>query len=167
MEYYLGMILPTAFNMAPRGFAMCNGQLLSIAQNQALFSLLGTNFGGDGRTTFGLPDLRGRTTVGIESVPGVPYGTEYVTLLQAEMPAHNHQLNATSVVGQGRSTPAGATFGTSAAASAMLFGPTTGSVPLAMSNMQAAGNGQPHANMQPYLVINYIIALQGIFPSRD
>lgn len=167
MDFYLGMILPTAFNLAPKGWAMCNGQLLSIQQNQALFSLLGTYFGGDGRSTFALPDLRGRTTVGMENLPGAVYGTETMTLKQEQMPVHNHQLNATTVAGTGRSTAANATFGASPDSAQMFLGVPGNPVTLATNNVQIAGGGQAHANMQPYLVINYIIALQGVFPSRN
>jgi microcystin-dependent protein len=139
-EPYLGEVDLFAGTFAPRGWASCDGQLLPINQNQALYSLLGTTYGGDGRTTFALPDLRGRTPIGPRQGPGLSYrnlgekgGTETVTLTEAQMPSHNHTLPEPYV------------------------SETTGNT----------GGGQPHDNMQPYLGLNYAIALQGLFPSRS
>ena len=161
MDPLLGMIVLFAGNFAPRGWAFCNGQLLSIAQNTALFSILGTTYGGDGRTTFALPDLRGRVPLhaGASTGPGLSHrelgergGSESVALTGAQLPPHQHTLQAAP---EANGDPAG---GILAAATDEKRGQTVTGV---------AGGGQPHDNMQPYLGLNYIIALQGIFPSRD
>jgi microcystin-dependent protein len=165
-EIYLGQILPAAFAFAPKGFAQCNGQLLPIAQNQALFSLLGTQYGGNGTTNFALPDLRGRTPIGTgNNYPiGAVGGTETVTLNSQQIPAHVHQLAGTSASNTTRN-PNGGMLG---AANANLYAPTGGpQVELAQASIAATGGNQPHENMQPYSVINYCIALNGIYPSRD
>lgn len=174
-EVFLGQIMLTAFNFAPRGFALCNGQLLSISQNQALFSLLGTQYGGDGITTFALPDLRGRAPVGAGAsadpswqpspyVQGEKGGVESVTLTQAQMPAHVHQFQGTSAAGTSRN-PTDKLYGTDTAA---LYAPSTGAqVPLNPATLSNAGSTGPHENMQPFKVINYCIALNGIYPSRN
>lgn len=169
MDTYLGTIMPVGFAFAPKGWALCNGQLLPVAQNQALFSLLGTNFGGDGRSTFGLPDLRGRTPVGLsQSNPGLPSGTETVTLTADQLPAHIHSVTATTAVGSGRGNPAtNRIFGTNGNAAATMFASPTELVALGPNNVGPSGGNFPHENMQPYLVVNYIIALQGAFPSRE
>lgn len=166
-EVFLGQVMPTAFNFAPKNFALCNGQLLPIAQNQALFSLLGTSYGGDGRVTFALPDLRGRTPIGMgPSNPiGQVSGQETVTLLTPQLPAHTHDFNGTTTLGTTRNPTGGLFAGT---ASTLLYSGTNGSqVPLAPQTVALAGGGQPHENMQPFKVINYCIALTGIFPSRN
>jgi len=165
-EIYLGQILPAAFQFAPRGFAQCNGQLMAIAQNQALFSLLGTQYGGDGRTTFALPDLRGRTPLGINSSNpiGAVGGSETVTLNSQQIPSHTHQLAGTAASNTTRN-PNGGMLGT---ATANIYAPTGGpQVELAQGSIAATGGTQPHENMQPYSVINFCIALNGIYPSRD
>ncbi|MGB6373934.1 MAG: tail fiber protein [Methylocella sp.] len=168
------------FNFAPVGWAFCNGQLLSISQNTALFSLLGTTYGGDGVTNFALPNLQSRAPVGFGQGPGLsPYtlgqttGTETVTLTVAQMPAHNHLVaanaaNATasspsgndlaqSLEPSGRGTPVN-TYSTP---------PMTAPVTLDPAAVKPSGGSQPHANIQPVLAMNYIIALQGIYPSRS
>lgn len=169
-DFFLGQIMLTGFGFAPRGFAQCNGQLLPINQNTALFSLLGTYYGGNGTTTFGLPDLRGRTPVGFGTAPGgssytigQPDGTETVTLDQTQMPAHTHVLGATTQNGTVRS-PTGALYG--GAASEALYGPSGNAVALASGQVQTIGGSQPHSNMQPYGTINFNIALTGVYPSR-
>ena len=165
-EIYLGQILPTAFQFAPKGFAQCNGQLMAIAQNQALFSLLGTQYGGNGVTNFALPDLRSRTAIGYNGTYpiGAVGGTETVTLNSQQLPAHVHQLAGTAASNTTRN-PNGGLLG---AATASEYAPTGGpQVDLAPNSIAAAGGNQPHENMQPYNVINYCIALTGIFPSRD
>jgi microcystin-dependent protein len=180
-EPFLGGIYLGGWNFAPAGFAMCNGQIMSISQNTALFSLLGTTYGGDGVSTFGLPDLRGRVPIHEGQGPGTsPYslgqvgGQENVTLLTSQMPSHTHALGAVASAGT-TNLPTGAYLAP---------GPSTGSGPNATSlntytatttpvvnlnaaSIQTAGGGQPHNNIQPYLCITYIIALQGIFPSRN
>jgi microcystin-dependent protein len=175
-EVFMGQIMLGAFGFAPKNFAMCNGQLLAINQNQALFSLLGTQFGGDGRVTFALPDLRGRVPVGAggsrdpnwqpASYPmGLPAGSEAVSLNTAEVPAHLHAASGTKNTGTDR-LPNGGLYGTSAGAN--LYAPVAGNsqVTLAPQTL-AAGGGLPHANMQPFRVVNFNIALYGIFPSRS
>jgi len=174
-ETFLGQVLMAGFAFAPRGFAQCNGQFLPISQNQALFALLGTQFGGDGRVTFALPDLRGRTPIGFASSVdpswqpppmqiGERAGTEAVTLTSANLPNHGHAVAGTTLDGTTRN-PNNAIF---ARTGESLYGPATGNlVPLASNSVSPAGGNQPHANMQPYAVINFCIALTGIFPSRN
>lgn len=168
---FLGSIMLVAFDYAPRGFAFCNGQLLPINQNQALFSLLGTQYGGNGITTFALPDLRGRAPVGFSAgtPQGAVHGEENHTLTVNEMPAHGHLVNAGTVapVGRGRQPPTGNVLTKSNAPALTLLGGATNMVTLAAANLGAAGGSQPHSNLQPYLVMSYVIALQGIFPSRN
>ena len=175
-EFFVGQIMLAGFKFAPRYFALCDGQLLPINQNQALFSLLGTQFGGNGTTTFALPDMRGRTPVaaGSSADPAwqpTPYamgergGLEAVPLTDATMPVHGHTMQGTSAAGAGHN-PAGALYGNSG--SENLYGPSSGpQVTLAPQSIGMTGSGLPHENMQPYRVINFAIALQGIFPSRN
>ena len=172
---FLGMIAMFGFNFAPRGWALCNGQLMPIAQNSALFSLLGTMYGGNGTTTFGLPDLQGRVPIGMGNGSGLTprtqgevAGTESVTLNNTEMPAHTHLMTASS--GEpAQATAQGASLASQGRGGGMpviyVNGATT-PVNMASATTQVGGN-QPHNNMQPYLAINYSIALQGIFPSRN
>ena len=168
MEPFIGQIQLFGFNFAPRGWAKCEGQLLSISQNSALFSLLGTMYGGDGRTTFGLPDLRGRYAMNAGQGPGLTSrqqgqkgGSETNTLVVPNLPSHAHNLLAKEegntddptnnyLAGDGTNA-----FGTSTDVS--MRNPSTGNT----------GNNQPVNNMPPYLVLNYCIALQGVFPSRS
>jgi microcystin-dependent protein len=174
----LGQIMPFAGSQPPRGWAFCNGALLAIQPNQALFSLLGTFYGGNGVTTFALPDLRGRAILGStggggEYPAGMVSGETTVTLTTAQMPNHNHQIQASSTNGTGRG--ASATNNLFATNTLPPDNPTlifttagTNQVPLSLStNIVDVGGGQPHNNMQPYLVINYLIAMQGIYPSRS
>lgn len=163
-EPFLAEIRLMSFVFAPKGWALCNGQLLPINQNQALFSLLGTTYGGDGRTTFALPDLRGRVPVhfGDGVVLGERAGEENHTITPAELPAHTHMLQAS---GQHASLddPAGAVW--AATATPQYVG--AGNAVMHPSSVTNVGGSQPHQNMQPFLVINFIIALVGIFPARD
>lgn len=159
------------FNFAPKGWAMCNGQLLPISQNTALFSLLGTFYGGDGKSTFALPDLQGSAPMHQGQGPGLSEyfvgqagGSETVTLIQSEIPAHAHQ--ASGVSGSGPTSPANNAWGTAAGRTP----PPTyvdGSPNVVMGNaLSIAGSSLPHNNMQPYLTLNFCIAMQGIFPPR-
>ena len=163
-EPFLSEIKMVAFTFPPRGWAFCNGQTLPINQNQALFSLLGTNFGGDGRTTFALPDLQGRTPIHASATHplGEAGGEEDHALSIAELPAHAHSLGALEADAS-QLSPAGRL---PAHAAEDVYSRTAKLVtchPLAIAN---AGGGQTHSNMQPFLVLNFVIALQGIFPPR-
>jgi microcystin-dependent protein len=161
---FLGEVKLISFNFAPKGWALCNGQLMPINQNQALFSILGTTYGGDGVRTFGLPDLRGRTAVHVGGgiALGQSAGETAHTLITAELPSHTHVCRGKAGTANSAS-PVGNTWVTQAA------NPFSDSANTVMnpSATTAAGGSQPHDNMQPYLVINFIIALQGIFPSRN
>jgi len=165
-EPFLGEVKIASFNFAPMGWALCNGQFLPINQNQALFSLLGTTYGGNGQTTFALPDLRGRTPtyVGNGLVLGQRAGQENHTLNASEAPQHTHVVQASSTTATANISPAGMVL---AVASGQLYGPLTSPVALNAASITSFGGSQPHYNMQPYLVLNFIIALQGIFPSRN
>jgi microcystin-dependent protein len=172
MDPYIGEIRIFAGNFAPRGWALCNGQILSIAQNTALFSLLGTTYGGNGQTTFALPNLQGRAPMHPGQGPGLTprvlgesSGINTVTLLTNEMPAHTHALTASSSPASARN-PTGNPLARSRNGNAYQ---TTiqNLVPLAAQAVSLAGSGQPHNNMQPYLALNFIIALQGIYPPRS
>ncbi|EJN14836.1 microcystin-dependent protein [Bradyrhizobium sp. YR681] len=175
----LGQIMPFAGAVIPRGWALCNGALLAIQQNSALFSLLGTYYGGNGTTTFALPDLRGRAILGSSggggSYPvGMVSGTNSVTLITSQLPAHNHlvQVSATAGAGRGNVPPNNNVFGTNSLPAnnpTMIFAvPGAGDTPLAVgTNLVNEGRGQAHNNLQPYLAISYLIAMQGTYPSRD
>jgi microcystin-dependent protein len=160
------------FNFAPRGWAFCNGQLLPISQNTALFSLLGTTYGGNGSSNFALPDLQGRAPMHPGQGPGLsPHdlgetsGSETVTLLESEIPSHNHSLMAQSVPLGGSANPAGNTL--NRVASGNLYANSSANpVSLAPQALAPAGGNQPHNNMMPYLTANFCIALQGVFPPR-
>jgi microcystin-dependent protein len=166
MEPYLGEIRLVSFPFAIKGWAMCNGQLLPINQNQALFALLGTMYGGNGQTTFALPDLRGRMPVHGPGSQGTSGGADSVALSPAEMPAHTHQMQASDSVTHAIS-PAGRAFGSVEQIGLNIFRPVDGTAALHPNSVSNTGGGAPHNNMQPYAVGNYQIALQGIFPSRN
>ena len=169
-EPFIGQINMTAFNFPPKGWARCDGQLLPIGQNQALFSLLGTMYGGDGRVNFALPDLRGRTPVHVspDLVQGQALGAEGVSLTMAQMPAHTHQLNAGGDFAAS-SSPANALPAARQRGGPLLYTTTAGAAAVTMNPavVGATGGGQPHLNMQPFMTLNYVIAIQGIFPSRN
>lgn len=163
-EPFLGEIKMTSFGFAPRGWALCNGQLLPINQNQALFSILGTAYGGDGRTTFALPDMRGRVPVHGNLV-GTLGGEAQHTVTSAELPAHNHAMLASTAISHA-SDPTGRVLGSVEAGALNIYHTADGSAALHPSTLSQAGGNQAHNNMQPYTTTNFIIALQGIFPSR-
>jgi len=183
MDEYLAIIKLFAGNFAPRTFAYCTGQILSISTNSALFSLLGTTYGGNGQTTFALPDLRGRVPLGAMGpgpglsnyVLGQMSGTETVTLLTTEIPQHNHYFVASSAAGTTNTptstsvlgTPPNVGSGPNAAPINVYVEAGGPSVPLSPTAISPAGGSQPHANMQPYTALNYVITTEGVFPSRN
>jgi microcystin-dependent protein len=170
---FVGEIAWFGFNFAPRGWAFCNGQLLPIAQNQALFSLLGTTYGGNGIQTFGLPNLQSRVAIGFSSTytQGMIAGEENHTLLITEIPTHLHQVAVNGTASDAQPVPSGTVvLGKSSGANSTtlsLYGPNTVGGALSPQAIGMAGSNQPHPNLAPYLTINYCIALQGIFPSRN
>lgn len=160
------------FNFAPTGWALCNGQLMALSQNTALFSLLGTNYGGDGKTTFGLPNLQGMVPLGQGQGPGLsPYfvgqsgGEAAVTLLTNQLPSHSHAAQGAS--GIGVENPSGAAWGSALKGAGSLYGAPGTLAQMAGASLANAGGSQPHNNLPPYLVLNYCIALQGVFPARS
>lgn len=170
-EAFIGEIKMVGFNFAPRGWAFCNGQLLPILQNTVLFSLLGTTYGGDGRTTFALPDLRGRVPIHQGQGPGLTpqtigtrVGVENVTLTPAQMPTHTHQAFGSSSLAT-QPSPQGNLL--AAKGRTKLYVEPGSEVVMGSTAIGPTGGGGSHTNMQPSLVLNYIIALQGIFPSRN
>lgn len=185
MDPFLGQLMLFAGNFAPRGWAFCNGQLMSIAQFSALFSILGTTYGGDGITTFALPDLRGRSPIGWGQGPGLSSftigeasGTEHVTLTAGNLPIHSHSATAALSAAQAASnhpgdtdTP-GPTTVPAAAGGSTIYSNSDPDTSLKASavtgsiNVGTAGGSQPFANRPPYLAMSFIIAIEGIFPSR-
>lgn len=170
-EFFIGQIMMAGFNFAPRNWAQCNGQLLPIAQNTALFTLLGTQYGGNGTTNFALPDLRSRTPIGFGTNVqiGEAGGQENVTLLSTNLPVHAHSVNASTTNGDRRNA-GGRVFATSTSTATPpnLYAPSSGTlVPQNPQTVSPAGGNQPHPNLQPYSTINFCIALAGIFPSRN
>jgi len=172
MEPYLGQIKLVSFKEVPNGWHLCDGTLLNVNQNQALASILGTTYGGDGRTTFGLPDLRGRVVVGTNSAQkgyaqGTKAGTASVTLTNTNFPAHTHALNASNTTGT-VNTATDTIFAQVTSPSPLnMYGPLSNpAVPLASMSVLSTGGGAAHSNMQPYLTLNYIIATSGQYPPR-
>jgi microcystin-dependent protein len=175
-DVFLAEIRIFPFNFAPNGWAMCDGQILPISQNTALFSLLGTQYGGDGKSTFALPNLQGRAPMFYGQGPGLSQhfigetgGEPAVTLNVAEMPAHNHASNGDTSTATSTSP-----FGNLPAIPAVnprllhnMYTSTTQNVPMLAGNALPAGSSLPHNNLQPYLVLNFCIALQGIYPARS
>jgi microcystin-dependent protein len=162
-EPFLSEVRIMSFVFAPKGWALCNGQLLPINQNQALFSLLGTTFGGDGRVNFALPDLRGRTPIHVGSghTLGERGGEQAHTLSIAEIPTHTHVVNASSTATGGVATPNGNFLGGANNA----YHTPSSLVSMNAGTITAVGGSQAHLNLQPFLTLSFCIALQGIFPS--
>ncbi len=167
-EPYLAEIRMTGFQFAPKGWALCNGQILPINQNQALFAILGTTYGGNGQTTFALPDLRGRVPVHMDGGfnLGQQGGEASHTLTANEMPSHTHSLGISTAVSH-QADPSGRVLGNVEAGALNYYATLDGSATLSPATVRNSGGSQPHENMQPYLTINFIIALQGIFPSQS
>jgi microcystin-dependent protein len=166
-EPFMGEIRLVSFAFAPKGWAHCNGQLLPINQNQALFSLLGTTYGGNGQTNFALPDLQGRVPIhfGGGHTLGERAGEQAHTLSVAELPMHTHQMNASANVATSGTPGPGVLLAQSVGA--QLYANASNLVAMHGESIANTGGSQAHLNMQPYLTLNYCIALQGIFPSRN
>ncbi len=173
-DCFLGQIIPNGFDYAPRSWAFANGQILAIQQNSALFSLLGTTYGGNGTTIFALPNLQGRVPIGFGSSSDANWqpnpislgevgGVENVVLGINEVPLHTHAVGGSTNVGRGRGLPGGSVIG--AARTGTAYAAPSNLVPL--RGVSSSGAGLAHSNMQPYTVVNFCIALQGIFPSRN
>jgi microcystin-dependent protein len=163
---YVGEIRMFAGNFAPAGWMFCEGQLLPISEYETLFQLIGTNYGGDGDSTFALPDLRGRIPVhqGNNFVLAETGGAEEITLTTNQIPAHSHPFLGSSNNGSG-SSPSGSVFGRNASASFYTTDTSVGTVPMAFGMVAPVGGSQPHNNFQPYLCVDFIISMFGIFPS--
>jgi microcystin-dependent protein len=164
-EPFLSEIRIMSFDFAPKGWAMCNGQQLPINQNQPLFALLGTTFGGNGQTTFALPDFRGCTPIHVGSghTLGEKAGSQAVTLTIAQLPMHTHFVQANNAAGTA-TTPLNTVL---AKSGANTYGPAQSLVAMNANSTTATGGSQAHLNMQPFLTLNFCIALQGIFPSPN
>jgi microcystin-dependent protein len=171
---FLGQIQPFGFGFAPRGWALCNGQILSIAQNTALFALLGTMYGGNGTTTFALPNLQGSAPMQAGQGPGLSLrdlgeigGEQTVTLLQTEMPAHAHTIQAAS--GTGLNDPTNNSWASGAKGFGNVYSASNPAINVQMSPfaLSISGGNLPHNNMMPFLGLTFIIALQGVFPARS
>jgi microcystin-dependent protein len=178
-EVYLGQIMMAGFGFAPKGFAQCTGLILPVSQNQALFSLLGTTYGGNGQVNFGLPDMRSRVPVGAgNSVDpswqppmmniGQSSGAESVTLLLGELAGHAHPFNATTNATGNVRNPLNHIYGATGTSGEAIYSNAGGTqIPLNPANTTPNGGSQPHTNIQPYGTINFVIALAGIFPTRN
>lgn len=173
MDPFVAEIRVFPFNFAPKGWAFCDGQLLPISQNTALFSLLGTTYGGDGKSNFALPDLQGRAPMHPGQGPGLSLhdlgetgGSETVSLLESEIPAHSHAAVVSTQTAQ-QFGPAGTLWAGGGLAAPPTFGPAnTNVVTMSDQALAPSGGDQPHNNMQPYLTLNFCIAMQGVFPPR-
>ena len=173
MEPFIGQIMMVGFNFAPRGWANCDGQLLPISSNTALFSLLGTMYGGDGRTTFALPDLRSRVPVHVGTGPGLSSvvqgqrgGAEQVTLTESEMPSHSHNLLAAAAAAS-TIDPTNHSLAAEGTNTVNLYSPTAPTLAMHSNSVSNTGGNQAFGIRQPFLGIRFIIALQGVFPSRN
>lgn len=175
-DQFLAEIRIVPFNFAPRGWALCDGQLMPISQNTALFSLLGVTYGGDGKSTFALPNLQGCAPLQPGQGPGLSLydlgetgGSDVVTLIQSEMPAHTHAANCVNNTAGDSNNPIlwAKTLGASRQQAPPAYASVAAPVPMNPLAVGIAGGSQPHNNMSPYLVLNFIIALQGIFPARS
>lgn len=176
MEGYLSALIIVGFDFAPRGWAFCSGQILPISGNTALFSLLGTTFGGNGTTTFALPDLRGRVPAGVGQGPGLSNyflgqanGTENTTIISSQIPQHNHLFGVINAAANSN-IPANTLFAAATDVNleaTKIYSTVAPNTILQGTTIASAGGNQPHTNIQPYLTLNYCICLSGIFPSRN
>ncbi|MCH9649022.1 MAG: tail fiber protein [Deltaproteobacteria bacterium] len=173
-EPFLAEVRIVGFNFAPRGWAFCDGQILPINQNQSLYSLLGTTYGGDGRTSFGLPDMRGRSPMhvgrsngGGDHREGQKSGEETHTLSAAEMPQHDHVLRGSTDPATLDAPESGAVMANTSPTALQFYGQPGALVSMGTGTVANVGGGQAHDNMQPYIAVNFCIALQGLFPSRN
>lgn len=171
MDPFVAEIRIVGFNFAPKGWAFCDGQILPLSQNTALFSLLGTTYGGNGKSTFGLPDLQGRAAMAPGQGAGLSLrdlgetgGSETVSLLPSEMPAHTHNVSAATFPATSSVALAGGAIARSGGGAA--YSTAAPSVAMAPETLSQVGAGLPHNNLMPYLTMNFVIALQGIFPPR-
>ncbi|HQT75783.1 MAG TPA: tail fiber protein [Rhodopila sp.] len=171
---YVGQIIAVGFNFAPQGWLMCNGALVPIADYDVLFNLIGTTYGGDGQTTFALPDLRGRAALNVGQGPSLPPyalgqsgGAENVTLAATQIAAHSHTLLASSQAGSASAPGPGVVLGQNGQPLVNIYAPPPSTTSLAGAAIGFAPGGQPHENRQPFLVLNYIIAAYGIYPSQS
>ena len=171
---FVGQVLAVGFNFAPSGWFLCNGQLLAIAEYQVLFTLIGTTYGGNGTTTFAVPNLNGRAIVGSGQAAGFSNyvlgqnaGTESVTLNANQLPLHTHPISASSNAATASAPASNLILAAPSVASPLMFGTVAPTTPLAPTTIGTAGGNQPHENRQPFLTVNYIIAAFGIFPSRN
>jgi microcystin-dependent protein len=170
---FIGQVIAVGFNFAPVGWALCNGQLLSISEYQALYTLIGTTYGGDGVNTFGLPNLQGHAALSQGTGAGLPTyvlgevsGSESVTLTASQIGNHPHTLNASAQTG-GTTTPGSTVaLGQNPQPAVNAYSTSAPTTSLAQSSIGPSGGSQPHENRQPYLTINYIIALYGVYPSQ-
>lgn len=172
-DQFVAEIRIFGFDFAPTGWAQCNGQLMPISQNTALFSLLGTTYGGNGASTFGLPDFRGNVPLHAGQGPGLSErfwgemgGAEFVTLLESETPAHNHQVRVSPDPGEIATPGASTALARAQGGQSYQTNTTANLVPMAPQTLTPAGGDLPHNNMMPYLTLNFCIALQGVFPPR-
>jgi microcystin-dependent protein len=172
MDPFVAEIRIFPFNFAPKGWAFCDGQILPLSQNTALFSLLGTTYGGDGKSNFALPDLQGNAPMHPGQGPGLSLhdlgetgGSDTVTLLQSEMPSHSHNMKGDAVSAT-KKTPDSNAFAKTSGATPYLPPAGAALVPMSPSAITPAGGDQPHNNLMPYLTLNFCIALQGVFPPR-
>ncbi len=170
---YLGQIQPMGFNFAPRGWAQCNGQLMSVSQNTALFALLGTTYGGNGQTTFGLPNLQSRVPLGFGTLNGEAFvlgemgGVETVTITNNTLPSHSHTFSGTSDSADAGLPTNGDALAKIAGAGDFYYASDATTQSLNPASVSMVGGNQAHENLQPYLAINWCIATSGVFPSRN
>lgn len=173
MDPFVAEIRIFPFNFAPKGWAFCDGQILPLSQNTALFSLLGTTYGGDGKSNFALPNMQGNAPMHPGQGPGLSLhdlgetgGSDTVSLLESEIPSHSHQMTAQANPGSVKLPGPSVALARSGGAAANTYGPASALVNMADQTIAPAGGDQPHNNMQPYLTLNFCIALQGVYPPR-